>query len=222
MPSAEVIIPFRDGPGRAYCLARTVESLKLPWRLAPCPPGPWVKALAVMPAVEASCAEIVVVHDADVACGGLPAALRAVESGAPWAIPHLNVHRLNADGGEEQRPYRGIEGGGIVVARRPTLLEIPLDPRFAGWGQEDESWGVALNVLAGKPWRGKAPLYHFWHPPQQRLSRTRGSREGWNLRREYFRARSDPDRMRALVQEARDLLAERNDPAEAGPLVSRA
>lgn len=173
-----------------------------------------------MPAIEASGAEIVVVADADVWTDGLSAAVRAVEEGAAWAIPHLFIHRLTEEGTAavlrgrawqdqafEQRPYRGVPGGGIVIARREVLLEVPLDPRFKNWGQEDESWGMALGTLCGLPWRGEAPLLHLWHPPQRRLSRTRGSREGWNLRRRYMRARRDPEEMRQLISEAHDALS---------------
>src|SRR5687768_12609226 len=58
---------------------------------------PWNKARAVMPAVEDSCADIVVLADADVWTEGLAAAVRAVEQGASWAIPHRHVHRLTEE-----------------------------------------------------------------------------------------------------------------------------
>lgn len=173
-----------------------------------------------MPAIAACDAgAVVVVADADVWCDGISAAVAAVEAGAPWAIPHDLVHRLSETGtaavlagahwrGQPvcQQPYPGVMGGGIVVARRETLLEAPLDPRFVGWGQEDESWAVALTALAGPPWRGAAPLLHLWHPPQPRLDRRRGSTGGWNLRRRYLRARRDPAAMRQLLDEARHAL----------------
>lgn len=172
-----------------------------------------------MPAVERCSADIVVLADADCFTDGLEDAIAAVAGGAGWGIPHRTVHRLHEKGTAAvlagkpwnrqplaQKAYRGIEGGGYVVAKRDTLLEIPLDPRFVGWGQEDEAHAIALRCLRGPPWRGDAPLVHLWHPPQQRLSRTRGSREGWNLRRRYLRARQSPDQMRFLLEEARDAL----------------
>lgn len=99
--------------------------------------------------------------------------------------------------------HTGAVGGGLTVLPRALYEEIPLDPRYAGWGQEDTSWGDALTVLAGKPWRGEAPLYHLYHPPQERLSRTIGSLDGIALRRRYRAAMSDPEAMRALLAEAR-------------------
>jgi hypothetical protein len=149
-----------------------------------------------------------------------------VEAGAPWGIPHTLVHRLSEAGTAaaldvggwraqpvDQAPYRGIPGGGVVVAPASVLRSIPLDPRFIGWGQEDECHAIALAALAGEPWRGDADLVHYWHPPQPRLSRRRGSRAGWELRRRYVQARHDPVAMRRLLEESRDL-----GPAPESPL----
>ena len=179
-------------------------------------PDPWCKAAAVNPAVEASDAEIVVVSDADVWAEGLEAAIEAVRGGAGWAIPHRGVFRLTeASTGNlyagadpytldlEQPAYLGIEGGGVVVARRETLCDVPLDPRFIGWGQEDVAWGRALRGLVGPPWRAKLPLVHLWHPPQQRMTRKHGSVAGRALARRYRAAAARPDRLRQLLEEAR-------------------
>ena len=168
------------------------------------------------PAIEVSRAEIVIQADADVWCDGLREAVDAVEAGAGWAVPHKLVHRLSEDGTEavlagadwrgqpmDQKPYEGILGGGIVVARRDVLLDVPLDSRFVGWGQDDEAHALGLNALYGDPWRGTADLVHLWHPPQSRVSRRKGSRESWKLRRRYWEARRKPEAMRALLKEGR-------------------
>jgi hypothetical protein len=180
------------------------------------PDGPWCKAAAAHPAIESADAEVVIVADADVWCDGLERAVMAVVCGrASWAMPHKKVHRLSEAGtaavlaGErwedqrrlEQRAYEGVWGGGIVVAQRDVLLDARLDPRFRSWGQEDTSWALGLQCLYGKGWRGDAPLIHFWHPPQDRLTRQKGSEEGWELYRRYRQARRDPDKMRALISE---------------------
>jgi hypothetical protein len=176
---------------------------------------PWVKANAVMSAIEATDAEIVVMADADVWTDGLEEAIIEVELGAAWAVPHLHVHRLSRKGTQavlggadwrkqplEQGPYPGVVGGGYVVARRQVFLDVPLDPRFVGWGQEDECHGLALRALHGQPWRGTADLVHLFHPPQERLSRVRGNKGGWKLRRRYYNARHDPVQMARLIEEA--------------------
>jgi hypothetical protein len=222
----EVIIPWAGGcPHREralhWVLARYAAEHP-DWRatVATAPDGPWSKARAAMPAIERSSADIVVVADADCWTSGLPAAVRTVQDGAPWAIPHRMVNRLTQDatsvvlaGGswEElplaERAYQGLEGGGFVVAHRDTLRAVPLDPRFVGWGQEDTSWAVALNTLLGPAWRGDAPLLHLWHPPQPRMTRRRGNAAGWRLYRRYLDARADPAAMLALIEEGRRALA---------------
>lgn len=229
----QVIVPFRGGcpyRERAWGWVREHYTEGHPdWKVveALAPEGEWCKALAVNPAVEASGADIIVQGDADCWTDGLGDAVAAVEAGAGWSIPHLKVHRLSEmgtaavlDEGKDwreivggphlkgdryydQRPYPGVFGGGFVVASRGVLREVSVDPRFLGWGNEDESHAMALTALFGKPWRGTADLVHCWHPPADRLTRRRGSRESWALRQRYSAARRDPDAIRALLEEAR-------------------
>lgn len=214
-------MPWRAGcPHReaAWTFVRERLAASLPDSLiveATAPEGDWCKAAAVSPTVARlpAAVDLVVIHDADVWCDGLPAAIDAVRAGAAWAIPHIGVMRLTeaatarvlAGGvGDElcERAYRGVEGGGIVVLRRDTYTGCPLDPRFTGWGQEDISWGIALRCLHGEPWRARVPLTHLWHPPQQRMTRRYGSKAGRLLERRYYHARRDPVAMRALIEEA--------------------
>lgn len=219
----EVVIPWLAGsPQRKAALEWVCRRYEWPVTLGP-GGRPWVKADAVMPAVERSAADIVVVADADCWCDGTAAAVEAVEAGARWAVPHGKVHRLTEVataavlGGldpeglpTEQRPYLAYIGGGIVVARREVLLDVPLDPRFIGWGSEDSAWGCALTALAGRPWRGFEPLYHLWHPPQDRLTRVIGSEESEALRARYLAAARMPKKMRPLIEEIATWLDERS------------
>jgi hypothetical protein len=186
--------------------------------------GPWRKAVAVADAARRTVADVLVVADADCLSGGVAAGVAAVEAGAVWAIPHLTVHRLDqaateavyagtdpADTrGRTQRPYKGFAGGGIVVLGRAAWKQVPLDPRFEGWGGEDSSWALALACLAGQPARLGADLYHLWHPPSDRMSRRWGSPESRLLEIRYIRAarsgRAARGAMAALVGEARDAL----------------
>lgn len=234
------IVPLRGGcpyRERAWGWVRErYAGIHPEWEVieASAPEGAWCKALAVNPAVEASDAEIVIQADADCWTDGLADAVAAVEAGAAWASPHLKVHRLSENGttavlsGEdwkghplEQRPYRGVEGGGFVVARRETLLAAPLDPRFCGWGNEDEAHALALGALFGPPWRGTADLLHLYHPPQERMTRRRGSTESWALRCRYAACKNDPAAIAALLEESRADLstsehARNHHPAPAG------
>jgi len=214
-----VVIPWRDGcPHRRDALRWVTgrwaaEHPAWPVVIGTCPDGPWVKAAAVTDAMTHTSAEVVVVTDADVWCDGIPAAVNAADSHG-WAVPHLLVHRLDRDatnaltaglgdtGGRDQHPYAGYEGGGIVVLRRDAWQEAPLDPRFTGWGQEDEAWAIALRTLVGPPWRGTHDLIHLWHPPQDRLNRAVGSRDSIRLLRRYVDAHGDRAAMSALIEEA--------------------
>lgn len=176
----------------------------------------WCKAEAAMPAIAEAPDGLVIVADADVFCWPRAAELAVISGVAAWAMPHTSVYRLSEASTElvlggvephsgmemEQRGYDGMPGGGIVVAHRDTLLDVPLDRRFKGWGQEDMSWSMALRTLHGDYWRGALSLFHLWHPPAERWTRHRGSRESWKLQVKYNTAKHrGPEAMRALLEE---------------------
>jgi hypothetical protein len=179
--------------------------------------GPWRKAVAVQNAANRATGDLFVVADADCFSPGTPEAVQAVAEGAAWAMPHKKVHRLTRDvsrtvidGTEphrhsptDQPPYTGTFGGGIVVLTRDTWNRTPLDPRFVGWGQEDDSWAIALNGLASPCVRLQHPLWHLWHPPQERMSRRIGSPESKALFAAYHAARNDPRALAQIVREGR-------------------
>jgi hypothetical protein len=222
----QVVVPYRSGGcphrERAWRWVRERYAEHHPdWEVveALAPDGPWSKGGAVNPVVQECDAEIIIAADADVWCDGLERAVYAVICGqAEWGMPHRLVHRLGEEGtaavfdGADwreqtdlaQRPYEGFWGGGILVARRSVFFDCPIDPRFRSWGQEDESWALALHCLHGKGWRGQADLVHCWHPPAERLNRRYGSKENRALYGRYRRSRRDPKQMRALLQEARE------------------
>lgn len=182
--------------------------------------GPWSKGLHLTQLLDEAPDGTLVISDVDVwtTPSAVQAALAAIHDGAPWAIPHRDVYRLTpnatkavleddlflqrvGDTDLEQPPYPGHPGGGIVILRRRDAFNVPLDPRFEGWGQEDDSWGLALTTILGQPWRGTAPLSHLWHPPQPRRTRAEGSRPGVALYRRYLAASHHPGAMRALLAE---------------------
>lgn len=223
--TVEVIVPWRAGcPHREsawrWVRARWVEA---GWAMtvAELPDGPWVKAHAVNPAAQASAADVVVVADADCWSPAVGDAVAMVEAGRAWAMPHGRVWRFNEGFTQSvlvgadpaacrpewatETPYWGVAGGGIVALRRDVALDVPLDPRFEGWGGEDHAWGFALRTLYGDPWRTEAPLWHLWHPPEPRMTRKVGSMRSELLRRRYFSAQGSVEAMRALVDEAKAL-----------------
>lgn len=180
--------------------------------------GAWRKAVAVRDALAKANGDVLVVADADVWSDSVADAVAVVEDGTAWALPHRCVRRLTVhatdlviDGaspidaerrrGLIQSAYAGVPGGGMVVLERATYEACPLDERFIGWGGEDEAWGWALSTLFGAPRRMNGMLWHLWHPPAPRLSRVIGSRENDMIRKAYFQARADRERMRSLLAE---------------------
>lgn len=185
--------------------------------------GEWSKAVAVADAVDSSWADddVLVVHDADVWAPKLPNVVAVVEQRRrQWATPHTLVARLTEEQSAqvmagtvpfsgvgtsrlEQPPYQGVVGGGCVVLPVGAYRTVPLDPRFRGWGQEDESWGFALRCLLGQPHRAPDPLYHLWHPHPPRRSRSVGNRDGERLRNRYRAAQGRRCDMEAVLDEVR-------------------
>jgi hypothetical protein len=160
-----------------------------------------------------------VISDADVVCDGLRSlAAAALEHG--WAVPGL-LHRLSedstwrvlagedwrglplsADNPQDRRPYRVHPGGTLLAVTAEAFDTAPPDPRFVGWGQEDDALAAALRCLVGPEWRVDADVVHLWHPPQPRASRVVGNTANRALARRYHKART-PAAMRQLVEEAR-------------------
>jgi hypothetical protein len=182
---------------------------------------PFSKARAVNDGVRRSFGDILVICDADLLCPDVEEAVDIVRRGARWAMPYSTLYRLSktatrkvlagsdpgkvaesGNGALDLAPYPGVLGGGVVVLRRQTYEDVPMDERFEGWGGEDVAWGAALRCLAGIPRRSKGPLYHLWHP-----SRYVGADHGENdpLYARYRKAAGRSTIMRRLVKEARTL-----------------
>lgn len=225
MAEVSVLVPFRGGCEHRKAVWQWLQDsyqLEHPdWQIieGTCPPGPWVKALALRDAADRADGDVFVIADADVFVDDLHPAIEQVAAHG-WAIPHRLVHRLSeasttrvlngagwhglplsTDNPQDRRPYRGLECGGIFVITRDAFRTALPDPRFEGWGQDDQSLATAYRCLVGPPWRGTADLVHLWHPSQPRRTRTQGSARNMKLYRRYHAARRDPDAMRALLEE---------------------
>jgi hypothetical protein len=191
--------------------------------------GGWRKSMAIAAAGSFADDDIVIVSDADVVCEQVELGVEALRRAHPrylWAMPHRAVYRLTEHATRQavdgswwpshaatqrqlqpylSRSYAAYSGGGIVILPGRILREVPMDPRFVGWGQEEHSWSLALSMLAGAPWRGHGSLWHLWHPPAPRLMPGIGSRDSIALWHRYRTART-PQAMRSLVAEARSAL----------------
>jgi hypothetical protein len=214
-----VVIPFRpDGAERDRNLAWVLDRLRTEhpdWQVhieVDETDQPFNRAALLRSGVAKCMGDIIVAHDGDVWCPDLPQAVQQVRNGSPWAIPHTNVHRLTPDattgflagGGPsddlDEPAYVGTASGGAAVITREAFHQVPPDDRFAGWGGEDQAWGRALWTLIGAPWRSEEPLWHLWHPPQQRKTRDYGNEANLALERRYRAANGNPLAMRALIE----------------------
>lgn len=192
--------------------------------------GPWRKACAVASAGTVDSESIVVVSDADVICPDVETAVDVINdrswSTCNWAMPYRTAYRLTEAAtilvnelkwfppltqnrfdiaGLVNEVYPGSSGGGIVAMRGHALNDVPLDPRFAGYGHEDHSWSLALHMLKGAPYLGGGPLWHLWHPPQDRVAWGVGS-EGNRALYTQYRQATTPALMRHLINDAKTQL----------------
>lgn len=233
-----MVIPWRSGgEERAEALAwvreRWLSHPCVAWvhvASDPEPEQPWSKGSLVARGLRAfrslgAEVEIVAVADADVWSAGVEEAVQLCAAGEPWVAPHSWVARLSPAatalvlagrepaeaekaGGLERMRYEQTAAGGLVVLRRELAEAAPIDPRFEGWGYEDEAWRYALESLGGPRKRLKETLFHLWHPPQKRSSARLARSLALKLR--YGQARRHgPEAMRKLVAEAVRELARR-------------
>jgi hypothetical protein len=221
MMSVSVVIPWHESDThrrRAYDWVRGRYAAAHPhWEVVEGVGGdPWCKGAAIDDGLSKASGHILVLADADCWTDGLQAAVDLLPA-APWVVPHLTVFRLDEAATEsvfagadpadahdfDQDPYHGWAGGGFIVIRRADYQRAPMDPRFAGWGLEDASFAIAADELVGPHQRLGWPLFHLWHPPQERLTRRIGNAESEALWRRYRRCRGRKDRMLALIAEGR-------------------
>lgn len=224
-----VIIPFggppgaHDRPARLLALDFTKRWYYERHGLSPlvvdCTPEPFSKGAAIDLGVGLAGTDGLVIVDCDVIVDplDLERAMVAVEGGAPWAMPHATVYRLNRTTTSavlacppervvvprrnqlDTLPHAAPPGGGIVVCSRDAYdASGGMDPRFDGWGGDDISWARALDTLAGEGVRLAGIMWHLWHPPQPRRRGNRASPKNEALAALYAEAAGDVDAMRAI------------------------
>lgn len=180
----------------------------------------WSKGEAVADARSRTSATVLVIADADsfMDARRLDDAVTTVQQTGRWVTPYETVRRLNEQatrhlltaGGEplgfdRQRDaardeYHGYAAGGIVVLPAEVYDDCPLDPRFHGWGGEDESWGYALTTLHREPVVQAGHLWHLWHPHPLPGARFPVNPATISRLRAYQEANEVPRMMRALVR----------------------
>lgn len=220
-----VLVPFRGGDphrDRAWSWVRSrYEQAGFDIVVGTSNAAGFSRTQAILDARHQADADVLIVADADVWPEGLDDGIRyALEHG--WAVPNGYLHRLSeqstwqvlagvdwrglplsADNPHDSRPYKVHPGGTLLVLTAEAFDTAPPDPRFVGWGSEDDAWALTLRCLVGAPWRGDADLVHLWHPPAQRKTRITGNDHNAALLRRYQAARHNPGRMRGLIEEGR-------------------
>lgn len=218
-----VVIPWRPSWDRVaaleWCLRRwhTERPGWRVWVAQAADDGAWCKAVPVgMTAGLWLSVDVVVMADADVWCPGVGAAVDAVGSGrVEWAVPHDMLHRLDETStaavlagaepdtgmGLECPPYRASRGGGMLVMSRRAALTCRMDPRFVGWGGEDDAQGHALGTMCGPCLQVREPLWHLWHAKQPKDLRASTRHPSTVLLGRYRRAAGDRSAMAALLAE---------------------
>lgn len=222
--SVSVIVPYRSN-GCAWRDASHRWMLEYwrrffpSWQVVICSDdgqGAWSKSQAIRNGVRESFGDMLVIADSDSLVTDVSTSIAHIASGrSRWAVPHFGVLRLSESAtravlsGVDPRSVRhqtterhyGLAGGGVVVVNRETFEACPPDPRFRGWGGEDEAWGLALRSLHGDEFRGRADLIHLWHPPAARKARDHGNDENMALVHRYRQAAKLRPQMAALVAE---------------------
>jgi len=170
-------------------------------------PGEWRKGEAVRDAFQKSTGRWLILADADciVSQEGVNEAVEAVMDGAPWAIPHRLVKRLDEastqailaggeiGGGLHRRAYEGFAGGGMLMVERAAYEATGGIPtRFRQWGAEDEALAVILDTLIGPHVRFEHDMWHLWHPAVRRHKHNRANRQLYVL---ISSMTKDPDKM---------------------------
>jgi len=216
-----VIIPWRAGcPHREAAMEFTVARLAREhpdWQvtLVDSTSDKFSRTEAIQRGMLKSFGKIIVVHDSDMIATGLDQAVALCAQGTSWVRPHGFMHRLTPEATQSvlegadargllddchEKPYRSLDCAGVVVLRREVVENVPPDPRFRGWGGEDEAWQHALRTLVGAPVVIDEPMIHLWHPPAERKSRAVGNDENQALLEQYQAARGQRERMRRLVE----------------------
>lgn len=103
----------------------------------------------------------------------------------------------------------GTVGLAFVISAKTFRDLAGMDPRFRGWGWEDNAFNMAARILHGREVLFTKPLVHLWHPH----SRDDKGRKVWagqqdrnaTLGSRYSKARRNAAEMRKLVEEARKL-----------------
>jgi glycosyltransferase involved in cell wall biosynthesis len=237
-PPVSILIPFRDNGDRTaqfdWLQARWRHFYPGAQIIVAQDDGsdPFSKTMAVNNAYQQATSDVLAMVDADVWLDPhlLTAAATTIRNKrSNWVQPCSTVARLSEDytraliqrdpselwTPNAKSDAHGIERstnvvGLVAVFSRKAFEDVGgMDPRFRGWGWEDNAFNAALATLHGKPRVWKHTVWHLWHP-RTRNDEGRPIWPGQTDRNNqvgslYSAAKGRPALMRKLAREVQGL-----------------
>jgi predicted glycosyltransferase involved in capsule biosynthesis len=193
MPLISLLIPFRntgDRDKQFNWLQKRWKSLGKDFEIIVAEDDgkdPFSKTMAVNNAYKKSTSDILAIMDADVWLDPqilLDAADFIRKNPNSWVRPCRNVYRLKKETTKKiikldiDKPFPKINEsecerisiaiGGICVFSKKQFESVGgMDPRFRGWGGEDNAWNALLDAKFTKAQMWGKDLYHLWHPRER-------------------------------------------------------
>jgi hypothetical protein len=151
--------------------------------------------------------DVVIACDADLVIDGdqLFEAARLAAEAPGMVVPFDRMEYVTRTGGRQSwplSPTMPMLGGCNVLSRRTWELAGGWHPRFRGWGCEDVAMATQCNALAGLTRRVPGTATHLYHPKAKAYVDDALVAANGALMRRINEAAADPDRLRALLEEA--------------------
>ncbi len=93
-----------------------------------------------------------------------------------------------------------LTGGCFVMTPEAWFEAGGMDPRFLGWGGEDDAFRIAAETLLGPRVHHEGVMPHLYHPSSAAFG-TEAHSANLNLLRRYVAAAGNPDAIRQITQE---------------------
>jgi predicted glycosyltransferase involved in capsule biosynthesis len=170
-------------------------------------------------AVKQAKSKYIVLADADVVPVDyeyLHVAIDMLESGVNWVLPYDYYYNLNQqttdlvlnespnsiiddDPTKDMCEFWRIQSwAGLIVMRKQDFIQTGgYDPRFKGWGYEDNAFAIKNDALIGAYSRIEYPCIHLWHPVSEGSGFTN---ENIEENRALYKRYESASRNRAKVQ----------------------
>jgi predicted glycosyltransferase involved in capsule biosynthesis len=186
---------------------------------------PFSRSVAVNNAYKRSTADILAVVDADLWLDPqifLDAVKFITNNPKSWVRPCTDVYRIKKEitaeiikqspndefpNITEEHCHRiSVATGGVCIFSRKQFETVGgMDPRFRGWGGEDNAWNIIMDRTFTDAQRWNKNLYHLWHP-RNRDDQGKPAYPGQkttneHLLQEYKTASKNPVSLESLIKD---------------------